>query len=75
MAGCDHHINEPPGVRVPVRRWRNYSATPCIQDCCRRTPFTATHDIVAEGIKRGPFFVLIGAAVIDTHNARLVATG
>jgi hypothetical protein len=31
------------------------------------------HDIVAEGIERRPFFVLIGAAVIDTRNARLVA--
>ena len=32
------------------------------------------HDIVAEGIERGPFLVLVSAAVIDTRNARLVAT-
>jgi hypothetical protein len=28
------------------------------------------HYIVAEGIKRGPFLLLIGAAVIDTRYAR-----
>jgi hypothetical protein len=32
------------------------------------------HDIVAEGIKRVAFLVLVSAAVIDTRNARLMAT-